>query len=92
MQLNSTVTTKLITSNKILKTKLSRTRKPIFRARAVPQILEYNKKQRRKTNDTERSSATVPPIPVSASTSPQLKYQHRKKKNSDNIESDQYQP
>jgi len=59
--LNSTVTTKLISSNKILKTKLSRTRKPIFRARAVAQILEYNKKQRRKTNVTERPSATPPP-------------------------------
>jgi len=60
VQLNYTVTTKLISSNKILKTKLSRTRKPIFRARAVPQILEYNKKQRRKTNVTERPSATPP--------------------------------
>ena len=64
MQLNSTVTTKLITSNKILQTKLPRTRKPIFRARAVAQVLEYNKKQRRKTNDTERPSATPPSQPL----------------------------
>jgi len=38
MQLNSTVTTKLIQSNKILKPKLPTTRKPIFTSTAVSQI------------------------------------------------------
>jgi hypothetical protein len=38
VQLNSTITIKLIHSNKILKPKLPTTRKPIFRSTAVSQI------------------------------------------------------